>query len=383
MRVLTCLPRLEALGGIELNLVQVMRELAARGHEISVVYEHDGDLGDEFRGFCESVRQAPSTRYSGGRFAELRGVASAAWVGREMRPDLVYAQHVADLAWASSVRVLTGARIVCHLHDYGEFARRSVRRAGLLATASLVDRFVTPSSYVRGFWSRQGLDVGRIEVVPNGVSVVDYPRGSELDRARCRELFGLPVDAFVVVYLGRVIPEKGVDVLVDAWRRLGLPADRARLLVVGTQDDGERYAPGFLGRLQAGAPAGCEWFPMRRDIVPALHAADVLALPSTSESFGRVIVEAMATGRPAVASAVGGVPEILDGEFARMLFPQGDAVALAERLESLIDWRQADPGLGDRCVDLVERRYTLDAMVTAIESIFTNATRRSGHPEAV
>jgi len=94
------------------------------------------------------------------------------------------------------------------------------------------------------------------------------------------------------------------------------------------------------------------------------------------EPFGRVIVEAMATGIPAVASAVGGVPEILDGEFERMLFPKGDAVALSERLGSLIDWRRSDPGLADRCVDLVSRRYTLDRLVTALETIFTTTLHR-------
>jgi glycosyltransferase involved in cell wall biosynthesis len=376
MRILTCLPRLEALGGIELNLVQVMRELAARGHEISVVYEHDGDLGDEFRGFCESVRQTRSTRYSGG-FAGLRQVASAAWVGREARPDIVYTNDLNELAWASAVRLLTGARIVCHLHHLTESGRVYMATAGAMAS-----QFVAPSQFLRRTYGQHGLDVGRIEVVPNGVSLGDYPRGSESDRVRCRELFGLPADAFVVVYLGRVIPEKGVDVLVDAWRRLGLSADRARLLVVGTQDDGERYAPGFLEELRAGAPGGCMWFPMRRDVVPAFHAADVLALPSTSESFGRVIVEAMATGIPAVASAVGGVPEILDGEFERMLFPKGDAVALSERLGSLIDWRRSDPGLADRCVDLVSRRYTLDRLVTALETIFTSAIHRPAHAAA-
>jgi glycosyltransferase involved in cell wall biosynthesis len=376
VRILTCLERLEAGGGVALNLVQVMRELAARGHEISVVYEHDGDLGGEFRGFCESVRRSGSTRYAGARFGEIRQVLASAWVGRETRPDLVYTHDLSELAWASTVRALTGARIVCHLHHHSEAGRVYMATAG-----ARVSRFVTPSQSLRQIYGQEGLDVGRVDVVPNGVSVRDYPRGSDADRLRAREAFGLPVDAFVVLYLGRVIPEKGVEVLVEAWGRLGLSADRARLVVVGTLNDLDGREPEFLRGLRAGAPAGVQWFSQRRDVVSALHAADVLVLPAVwEEPFGRVIVEAMATGRPAVASAVGGVPEILAGEFERMLFPRGDVAALAERLESLIDWRRSDPGLGDRCADWVAQRYTLDRMVTALETIFTSALSRSPHP---
>ena len=92
-----------------------------------------------------------------------------------------------------------------------------------------------------------------------------------------------------------------------------------------------------------------------------------------------MILEAMATGRPAVASAVGGIPELLDGEFTRMLFQRGDATELAKQLSSLRDWRTTDPGLADRCRDHVASRYPLAEIVTHLESIFTNA--RAANPE--
>ena len=66
-------------------------------------------------------------------------------------------------------------------------------------------------------------------------------------------------------------------------------------------------------------------------------------LPSVSETFGRMLVESMACGTPAVASAAGGMPEVLTGEFARYLFPVRDAGALSNRLDMLRDWRRRDP----------------------------------------
>jgi glycosyltransferase involved in cell wall biosynthesis len=170
-----------------------------------------------------------------------------------------------------------------------------------------------------------------------------------------------------VLYLGRVIPQKGIDVLLDGWRRLGLEPDTARLLIVGLPPTPCPYAE----QLRTASPPGCVWLPMRREVLEVLHAADVLVLPSTwDEPFGRVIVEAMASGRPAVASAVGGIPEILDGEFAQMLFPRADAAALADRLRALSQWHRTDPGLGDRCADHVARRFRLDAAVTRLEQVF-------------
>jgi glycosyltransferase involved in cell wall biosynthesis len=118
---------------------------------------------------------------------------------------------------------------------------------------------------------------------------------------------------------------------------------------------------------------------MGRDVVGMLHAADVLVLPSMwEEPFGRVVLEAMATGRPAVASAVGGIPELLDGEFTAMLFPRGDHQALAERLAGLRNWRSLDPSLADRCVAHVSERFTLDAEVTRLEELFQNALDARG-----
>ena len=113
---------------------------------------------------------------------------------------------------------------------------------------------------------------------------------------------------------------------------------------------------------------------MQREVLPMLHASDVLVLPSRwDEPFGRVVVEALATGRPAVAAAVGGIPEILRGEFSGLLFPRGDAGALAERLNALRDWRRDDPALAAHCADHVAENFSLAAYVTRIEDVFASA----------
>jgi glycosyltransferase involved in cell wall biosynthesis len=115
----------------------------------------------------------------------------------------------------------------------------------------------------------------------------------------------------------------------------------------------------------------------RSDVVPLYHAADVVALPSVfPEPFGRVLVEGMACGRPAVGSAVGGIPEILTGEHTEGVVPPGDPAALAAALGRLRGWQDRDPGLAARCRAHVERSFTLERAVEGVEAVLERAVSR-------
>ena len=110
--------------------------------------------------------------------------------------------------------------------------------------------------------------------------------------------------------------------------------------------------------------------------MPALYrAADALVLPSRcEETFGRVLVEVMACGIPAVGTAVGGVPEVLGGEFERFCVPPEDPSSLAEVLRSLSTWRLADPDLADRCRAHVNERFPLQRAIDRVaELLFPGA----------
>lgn len=362
LRLVTYLPALDSLGGVERHLLETYRELAARGHRIALFYERSGNLEGELRSICDSLHPGPSPLYSAAPARDLPRIIARAVTASRCRPDLVYTSNFSELAWAAAIRALTRAPIVCHPHEF-----KPVRAVSLRFLGGQVSRFVVSSEFMRTAWSAHGIDSSRIDVIHNALPTSAYAPGSEQDRLRARRALNLPSEAYVVLYLGRLIPQKGIDVLLDAWRQLALAPDRARLLFVGVPPEPDAYVAG----LRAQAPPGCDWLPMRRDVLDVLHAGDVLVLPSTwDEPFGRVIVEAMASGIPAVASAVGGIPEILTGEFAPMLFPRGESAALAERLRGLSHWRETEPALGDRCVDHVHRHFGQDVAVTRLEEVF-------------
>jgi glycosyltransferase involved in cell wall biosynthesis len=114
--------------------------------------------------------------------------------------------------------------------------------------------------------------------------------------------------------------------------------------------------------------------PARSDVVGPLHAADVVVVPSVwAEPFGRVIVEAMATGRPALASRIGGITEILTGEFERFLVEPGDAGVVTLALESLVGWQKREPSLAENCRAHVRDHFSLDRVVDGVERSLTAA----------
>jgi len=162
----------------------------------------------------------------------------------------------------------------------------------------------------------------KVAIVPNGVDLARFAPGPP-DFALCGGL-GLAPEAPVVGYFGRLEHGKGVDVLIEAAARLhGLLPSTAFLLV----GDGPLREALVARAASAGLPV-C--FAGHRDDVPALlRLCAVAVLPSRQEAFGRVLVEAMASGVPVVASRVGGIPEVCVDGVTALLVPPDDADALA------------------------------------------------------
>ena len=338
-------------------------------------YTATGNLHADFAAFCSSMREVPSVRYTGAPIADVRRIAPEVLRTLRDHADVLYINNLSELAWADGVNLLGRTPIVCHLHEMAAFHPASIRMFG-----SRVSKFIVASEFMRTEWGRRGIASERIVTIPYGIEAASYPRGDEEDRARRRRELGVPQDAFVALYMGRLDSEKGVEVLLDAWRRLGLEPDEGRLLIVGSPYVHADPA-GYLAQLHALGTESCTWLPMRSDVVGVLHAADVLVLPSVwDEPFGRVVIEALATGRPVIGSRVGGVPEILSGEFSQHLFDRGDAGALAERLRALRAWRRQDPGLADRCVEHVERRYRLQETGARLETTLRDAAMKRPAP---
>lgn len=215
----------------------------------------------------------------------------------------------------------------------------------------------------------------RYGVPEQKIARVFNPLDAELwrpqDRRQARREVGLPADGLVVAWHGRVdLHRKGLDVLVEAWRRLA--AAGRRLLLVGTGAHTEELR-GLLGTVD-----GVEWvdeYVLDRGRMRAyLSAADVYAFPSRWEGFPVAPVEAMACGLPVVAADAPGVREIFpDGvQSGGLVVRRGDAPALAAALEQLLNDPQRRADVARRARERVEAAFSLDAVGGALRDFFVS-----------
>lgn len=361
MRVLTNTGELVPNNGISIQTLQVTRELARRGHRIDLLYLADGPHREEFARFCDSMQKVRRLDFEIEPRALLHDgprVAPAVWAGRRVHPDVVYVTRFLPLPWAVATGSVSRAPVVCHLHGFVGIDVPWVNRALGRATT----RFLCVSRFVRDRFVQLGADPTKVDVVHNGVDPAEYPPGGTAERETARRALDLDPDPFLVMFYGRVVPDKGIGTLVDALEQLD-DSRPVELLVVGPQPDQE-----FTSRLFTTDRLRIHQLPMRTDVVTPLHAADLVVVPSEGEeAFGRTVIEAMSTGRPVIASAVGGIPEILTGDFARLLVPPGDPTAIATKVGEVLDWRDREPDLGEECSAFVDRHFSERAMVDAIE----------------
>ena len=209
--------------------------------------------------------------------------------------------------------------------------RNTRRRARISEALAGVDRVVTVSRHLAQRAVQLGAEPARVCVVPEGVDERLFFPGNR-DEARLR--LGLPVHGAVAVFAGNLLWSKGVGVLVEACRRLADRRVSHHCYFVGRGADAKRLQASIRKRglekhvTLAGACSHAElraWY----------QAADVVVLPSFSEGIPNVLREALACGRPFIATEVGGIPEIAHPSYSRLI-PPGDAAALAEAMEAML-----------------------------------------------
>jgi glycosyltransferase involved in cell wall biosynthesis len=209
-----------------------------------------------------------------------------------------------------------------------------------------------------------------VSLIYNGVDLVRYDHTDPC--CTLREEYGMPDDAQVVGVVARLEHEKGHPTLLRAWPSVVGRVPNARLLVVGEGSRREELEE----QAAALGIAGTVAFTGRRDDVPAVTAAlDVAVLPSYREAQGLTILEAMALSRPVVASAVGGILEMIEDGRTGLLVPPHDHDALAAAIIRLLtDHAYADM-LAKGGHDLVHERFCVELMVYAVEEIYDEGAR--------
>ncbi len=301
------------------------------------------------------------------------------WLARDRwRVPLIHTAHT--LAKVKNAALADGDRPEPRLRVIGE--EQVVAEADRLV-ANTADE-------ARQLVEHYGADPRRTLVVPPGVDLDRFTPG---DRAAARRALGVPADAVVLAFVGRIQPLKAPDLLLAAAARMLAddPALRARLQVhvIGAPSGSGLEAPRQLEELAAslGIADLVRFLPPQAPDRLALHyrAADVAVVPSHSESFGLVALEAQACGTPVVAAAVGGLPTAVRDGVSGVLVGSRDPAAYAAAVRAVLARRPLLAAGARRHAAAFSWDRTADALVDAYASAaaeMTAAARRALRPVA-
>ena len=262
--------------------------------------------------------------------------------------DLVHGHYWLSGVVGLALRERWGVPVLQMFHTFGHFKNGAARRRIDLEPSLRLDeeqRIVAQADGLvaasagerRALVDDYGADIARTVVIPCGVDTALFRPG---DRAEARARIGTG-DTPLVVYVGRIAPIKGLATLLDAIAQLRARASAVRLLIVGGEADEPvsgheaeiRQRVEALGLRDVVRFVGAQPQEVLRDYY---LAADVTVLPSYYESFGMVALEAMACGSPVIGSRVGGLATTVRDGVTGFLVPDGDASALAERLDAVM-----------------------------------------------
>ena len=357
-------PTLHA-GGQERSLLEVLKGLNEHNHDISLIYGEKGELIEEtYNRFCYTIEQISSRVFRRTNILTIaKDFLKARSLLKTITPHLLYVNQYPDLPLPAVLSKWTGIPLICHLRLPAPHYLSRQYRWGLKQCT----RLIAISEHTRTTYIEQGVDGNKIEVLHNAIDTEQFkPLESASPDSNERK----------ILYLGRLCPPKGIEVLLQAATQL--------------LDDGKPYRFEIIGQVRgAGVDAsyqdelnllagsyrenGIHFIPHKANVLPDLQTADLVVVPSIwPEPFGRVIIEAMACETPVIASRVGGIPEILEPSFPEMLVPPNDPDQLALKIAEQVNWRQDRPDLGRRMREEVERRFALADYIPKLESIFEN-----------
>ena len=297
----------------------------------------------------------------------------AAWLRRE-EIDLVHA-HMYRAEVVGTRAALAAGTPVVMATVHSSRVRSAEDVATLAALSPAMDRLIVPSESILAKVAAEGRGGAAFSVIPNGIDLSRF--AGPAPPCTLRDDYGIPCEDALIGVVARLEAEKGHTHLIAAMPAVLARAPKTWLAIVG--DGSLCDALRAQARALPAAVRDRIVFTGRRDDISAITGElDIAVLPSLREAQGISILEAMARRKPVVATAVGGIPEVVADGVSGFLVPPSDPAALADALIRLARSPSLRQRLGDAGYEIVAERFSIDAQVRRIEELYDEELQRAG-----
>jgi len=340
-------------------MINAIREFMKRGYNVTLICKHNAEIFDHAKKSGINVfplriagEADPVTIFRLKKFIKNRKI------------DLIITNTVKELRLCSIASKLAGRCKVIARQGIDFPLKNKLRYRftyNKLADAIVANSEATKKTILK---NAPWLNPEKIKIIYNGVDTENYSFEKTKD---FRKEFGYTQDDFIIGFVGRLSVQKGVKYMLEAFKIVSEKYDNAKLLIVG-KGELENSVKEFVDENNLNDKIILAGF--RENIPDLMRTIDVLLLPSLWEGFGIVLIEAMAAGKPCVATNISSIPEIVSDGVNGFLAPPENSEELANALIKLISNKVIAERFGDEGLRIVNEKFTLKRMADEYEKLF-------------
>ena len=296
---------------------------------------------------------------------------------REQDIALVHAHEFMMNTYGFLAARLAKVPMIATVHGKSYFSDKKRRVLAYKSIARWSGGMVAVSNDLKNFIvQKTGLNPERITTIYNGINLEKYRRNDRNPKAKRRSL-GIAADAPIVGTVGNLYPVKGHTYLLKAASKVVKAFPPTKFLFIGR---GKMRRELEVEAEELGIAENVMFLGFRSDIPDLLSVMDIFALPSLSEGLSLSILEAMAAGKPVVATDVGGNSEIIVDNEVGFLVPPRDPHAIASKMLLLLENKGLAREMGERAQNRVEGAFSLERMVKTYEELYERClNEKEGH----
>jgi len=357
---LVCFSR--SLGGLELSTLRIAAAIKSKGAYAMVIVPPSSPLQQRALELgLDLATLTPRWKYG-----DIPAALRLAGILRDNNIERVVLMQSQDIHLASfAANFSPSAKLVFYQQMDSRHNKRDFWHTWIFSKLSL---WITLTYGMReNVLSCTRMSGTKVRVVPLGTDLQRFDP-AHFNQPEARSFFGLPHDKKIIGVLGRLDPGKGQEVLLRAIPEVAKHNPDVLLVIAGDETAGEPGYKAYLEKLsrEIGVDRHVKFLPFTDDVPRLMAALDIFVLPSFSETFGLVVIEAMAMEKPVIATNAGGLPEIItDGKTGLLIEPR-NVETVANAIEKILEDEKLRTSLAHAAREEALRRFSMDSCVDAL-----------------